>query len=134
MTDSTTTPFASRIDLNLPYAEAVQRVTAALKDEGFGVLAELDMQAILQQKQHVDIGPYVILEVCHPPFAEQVLQTDRDAGLLLPCSVVVYARGEGSTVTILNPIEAIGIAQNPALTPVAEAAAQKLQRVLAALG
>ncbi len=133
MTNADTTPFASRLELNLPYAEAVQRVTAALKDEGFGVLAELDMRAILQQKQGVDIGPYVILQVCHPPFAEQVLQTDRVAGLLLPCSVVVYAQEGGSVVAVLNPLEAMGIAKNPALLSVAEAAAQKLRRALAAL-
>ena len=129
----TTSTYANQVSLNVPYAEALERVVAALKDEGFGVLSEIDMQAVLQKKRNVDIGRYVILGICHPPFAERVLQIERNAGVLLPCSVVVYEQGEGSVVAILDPIKAIGIADNAALHAVAEEANEKLNRVLAAL-
>jgi uncharacterized protein (DUF302 family) len=111
----------------------LDRVIAALKEEGFGVLSEIDMQSTLKQKRNVDVGRYVILGVCHPPFAERALQADRNAGLLLPCNVVVYEQSEGSVVAILDPLKAINIADDSELDVIAEEANQKLNRVLAAL-
>jgi uncharacterized protein (DUF302 family) len=133
MANQTTTAYANQVYLPVSYTETLDRVVAALKEEGFGVLSEIDMQATLKQKRNVDVGRYVILGVCHPPFAERALQTDRNAGLLLPCNVVVYEQSEGSVVAILDPMKAISIADNSALDIIAEEANQKLSRVLAAL-
>lgn len=134
MANVTTTTYANQVSLNVPYAEALDRVVAALKDEGFGVLSEIDMQATLKQKRNVDVGSYMILGACHPPFAERALKADHNAGLLLPCNVVVRAEGEGSVVAILDPVTAISIANDPELTAIAEEAREKLGRALAALG
>jgi len=134
MGNVTTTTYANQIYLELPYTEALDQVVAALKDEGFGVLSEIDMQETLKQKRNVDVGSYMILGACHPPFAERALKVDQNAGLLLPCNIVVRAEGEGSIVTILDPVTAISIANDPELAAIAEEARAKLDRVLAALG
>jgi len=134
MSNITSTNYANRVRLDVPYAEAIERVTQALKDEGFGVLTTIDMQATLKQKLDADLRPYVILGACHPPFAQRTLDTDLDAGLLLPCNVVVYDDNGGSVVAIFDPITMIGVADNSDLKPIADEAKQKLDRVLAALG
>jgi uncharacterized protein (DUF302 family) len=72
----TNTKYANRVRLNIPYSQAVERVVKALKGEGFGVLTEIDMQATLKQKLNADLRPYVILGVCHPPFAQRTLNSD----------------------------------------------------------
>lgn len=133
MTDQATATYANQVSLDVSYSEALDRVVAALKDEGFGVLSEIDMQATLKQKRNVDVGRYIILGACHPPFAERALNTERDAGLLLPCNVVVREDGDGSMVSILDPVKAISIADNSELAAIAEEAREKLARVLDAL-
>lgn len=134
MSNVTRSKYANRVRLNIPYLQAIERVTQALKDEGFGVLTEIDMRATLKQKLDADLRPYIILGACHPPFAQRTLNTDLEAGLLLPCNVVVYEDNGGSVVAILDPIRMIGVAENPDLQPIAVEAKQKLDRVLAALG
>jgi len=133
MSNVTNTKYANRVRLNVPYSKAIERVVQSLKDEGFGVLTEIDMQATLKQKLDADLRPYVILGACHPPFAQRTLNTDLDAGLLLPCNVVVYDDNGGSVIAILDPIKMIGVAENSDLYPIAVEAKQKLDRVLAAL-
>lgn len=127
------TRYAKRVHLSVSYTEAVEKVTQALKDEGFGVLTEIDMQATLKQKLGADLQPYVILGACHPPSAQRTLETELDAGLLLPCNVVVYENGEASEVAILDPVAMIGVTGNAALHPIAVEVRQKLDRVLEAL-
>lgn len=133
MADITSTKYANRVQLNLPYQQAIERLTQALKDEGFGVLTEIDMQATLKTKLNTDLRPYIILGICHPPFAQRTLDTDLDAGLLLPCNAVVYEDDGGSVVAILDPLTMIGVTKNPELESIAEEAKQKLDRVLASL-
>jgi uncharacterized protein (DUF302 family) len=123
--------FAVRLDT--PYPQALDKVTAALKDEGFGVLTKIDVQATLKQKLNADFRPYTILGVCNPPLAHRALATDLAIGLLLPCTVVVYEEGGGSMVLILDPISMLDMVQNPALEPVAQEARARLQRVAEAL-
>jgi uncharacterized protein (DUF302 family) len=83
--------FSKTIDV--PYAEAVEKARAALKEEGFGVLCEIDIKAKLKEKLGVDFRRYVILGACNPPLAYKTLQEDLEIGLLLPCNVIVYEGG-----------------------------------------
>jgi uncharacterized protein (DUF302 family) len=117
--------------VDLSYEEAVDRVTAALKGEGFGVLTEIDVQATLKAKLGVDSRRYVILGACNPPLAHRALSAEREIGLLLPCNVIVYERDDGTTaVSALNPMVALGMVDNPALGDVAVEVTQKLKRVI----
>lgn len=129
----TATEYAYRTELPVPYEEAIERVTAALKEEGFGVLTEVDVKATLKKKLDADFRRYVILGACNPPLAHQALQADLEIGLLLPCNVIVYEKDEGSVISIVDPISMLGVVQNPALDPVASEAKARLRRVLDAL-
>jgi len=122
-----------RARLDLPFAQAIERVTAALKDQGFGVLTEIDVQATLKQKLGADFRKYSILGACNPPLAHQALTTELEIGLLLPCNVIVYEDHGGSVVSIADPVAMLQLADNPSLEGVANEARARLQRVIAAL-
>ena len=110
--------------INLPYAEAVEKTRVALKDEGFGVLCEIDLKEKLKEKLGVDFRNYVILGACNPPLAYQTLQQEIDIGLLLPCNVIVYESDEtGKTMLSV-------VGGNATLDAVASEVNEKLQRVL----
>ena len=129
----TTTTYSFKTKLDLPFNQAVESVTAALKDEGFGVLTEIDVQATLKTKLDVDFRRYVILGACNPPLAHQALTTELDLGLLLPCNVIVYEDDGGSVISIVDPLSMLGVVQNPELDRVADEARSRLQRVVAAI-
>ena len=129
----TVTDYAYRTKLNLPYEQAVEKITAALKEEGFGVLTEIDVKATLKKKLEADFRNYVILGACNPPLAHQALNTELEIGLLLPCNVIVYEENGGSVVSIVDPISMLGVVENPELSPVADEARTRLQRVIEAL-
>ncbi len=119
--------------LGLPYSQAVNRVTEALKEEGFGVITEIDIPKIFNQKLGKDFRKYVILGACNPGLSFRALSTDLEAGLLLPCNVVVYEDETGSAVRILDPMKMIGVANNTTLDSVADEANTRLKRVIARL-
>lgn len=131
----TPTAYQFRTTLDLPYEAAIERVTDALKAEGFGVLTKIDMQATLKQKLDVNFRRYVILGACNPNLAYQALQTELEIGLLLPCNVVVYEGDteQSSIVSIVDPIAMLGVVVNPTLDAVASEARARLQRVAATL-
>jgi uncharacterized protein (DUF302 family) len=129
----TVADYAFRSRLGLPYEEAVEKVVAALKNEGFGVLTEVDVKATVKEKLDVDFRKYVIMGACNPPLAHQALSTDLDIGLLLPCNVIVYEDDGESVVAILDPISMLDVVENPDLDPVAEEARSRLGRVAKAL-
>ena len=114
----------------LPYARAVEEVKAALKDEGFGVLCEIDVKKTMKEKLDVDFRPYVILGACNPPLAHRALSTELDLGLLLPCNVIVYDEDGGAVVKAMDPEPVLGIVGNPQLAPVASEVKARLQRVI----
>jgi uncharacterized protein (DUF302 family) len=121
--------------LDLPFEEAYRRVRAALADEGFGVLTEIDVSATLKEKLDVDFPSYSILGACNPPLAHQALQAEPDIGLLLPCNVVIRARSDGQTVVeALDPVQQLALAEAPALAALAEDVRARMQRVIAAAG
>lgn len=124
--------YGMRTHLDLPYDEAIEKVTAALKKEGFGVLTQIDVQATLKQKLDVDFRRYIILGACNPPLAHRAFSTELEIGLLLPCNVIVYEDedGHGSVVSIIDPIMMLGIGLNPSLSTVGEEASTRLRHVL----
>ena len=133
MTEQTKLAYGFGVHVNLPYTDAVERTKAALKDQGFGVLTEIDVKATMKQKLDADFRPYVILGACNPPLAHRALTTELDLGLLLPCNVVVYETGDGSVVEVMDPVAAMSVVGNPALEPVALEAKARLEKALAAL-
>jgi uncharacterized protein (DUF302 family) len=116
--------------VKMPYAQAVEAVTAALRDEGFGVLTTIDVKKTLKEKVGADFDEYVILGACNPSLAYTALKDDIELGLLLPCNVVVRREGEGSVVSILDPGVMARLSDAPGLAEVARIAREKLERVL----
>jgi uncharacterized protein (DUF302 family) len=114
----------------LPYGEAVERVKAALKEQGFGVLTEIDVRQTLKEKRGIDFRPYVILGACNPPLAERALTAEPDIGLLLPCNVVVYEADGGSVIEAMDPEPVLGLVRKPELEPLAHEVKQRLQAAL----
>lgn len=130
------TPYALRRVVRLSYDEADRRVREALKEEGFGVLTEIDVRATLREKLDVDFRRYEILGACNPPLAHRALEADPDIGLLLPCNVVVQEGGEdGETVVeAADPRVQLGVAGGEELQPLAEEVRARLIRVLDRVG
>jgi uncharacterized protein (DUF302 family) len=117
----------------LPFAEAAARVRDALKEQGFGVLTEIDVRATLREKTGAEMGDYLILGACNPSLAHRALATDISIGLLLPCNVVVRADAGQTVVQALDPQTMVTVTGEPSLKPVAEEAASRLRAALAAL-
>ena len=126
-----TKEYAFTTILNTSYEDAVSRVTAALKEEGFGVLTEIDVKETLKKKLGVDFRKYVILGACNPPYAHRTLQTDLDVGLLLPCNVIVYeTENQKAYVSAINPVSVLQVIKNKELRKIAEEVSEKLKRVV----
>ncbi len=120
--------------LNAPFDAALEQTVAALKEEGFGILTEIDVKNTLKQKLDVDFQRYTILGACNPPLAYQALQADLDIGLLLPCNVIVHETGANETaVSIVDPLIMLGVAGSDGLQAIAAEAKTRLDRVLNAL-
>jgi uncharacterized protein (DUF302 family) len=121
------------IDLNLPYEQAIEQVTAALKAEGFGVLTTIDVRETLRQKLDVEFEPYTILGACNPQLAHRAFQISHEIGLLLPCNVIVHNHGAGTRVDIVDPMAMLGVVNHPDLLAIANEANERLRRVIASL-
>jgi len=114
----------------LPFHEAVDRVRAELKAEGFGVLCEIDVQATMREKLGVEGEPYLILGACNPPLAHQALQAEPELGVLLPCNVIVYERGGETRISAIDAERMLSIVGNDQLAPVAEDVRRRLGAVV----
>lgn len=126
-----TQQYQIRTELNVPYEEAIERTTAALKDEGFGVLTEIDVKATLKKKLDTEFRKYVILGACNPSLAHRGLQAELELGLLLPCNVIVYETDAGdSVVSIVDPTLIVDAVGNSDLQPIADEATARLRRVV----
>ncbi|WP_238419961.1 DUF302 domain-containing protein [Gordonia sp. 'Campus'] len=122
--------------LPVPFDEAVERTRAALADQGFGVLTEIDVTATLKAKLDEDMEPYLILGACNPPLAHRALGVARQIGLLLPCNVVVRSDPERPDITIveaMNPDLMVQVSGEQDLEPVARDAAEKLRAAIDSL-
>jgi uncharacterized protein (DUF302 family) len=127
---------AFEVTVNAPYAEAVDRVVDALQAEGFGVLTRIDVHDTFKAKLDVEFKNYSILGACNPPLAHKALSNRPDAGLMLPCNVIVEEVEGGTLVRIVDPaamMQAGGLAGDPVMEEVGGDAGSRLQRVAEAL-
>jgi len=119
------------VDVELPYEDARQMVITALKEQGFGVLTEIDVKATMKQKLDVEFRKYTILGACNPPLAHKALTAETNVGVLLPCNLVVYETGpRSSTVVSIDPEVQLGKAGRPELTEFAREIRARLMKVL----
>jgi uncharacterized protein (DUF302 family) len=119
--------YGIRVTTDLDYRAAIDAVTAALKDQGFGVLTEIDIKATLKKKIGADFRRYVILGACHPQLAHRALNAEVELGLLLPCNVIVYEGDEGTVVAAVDPKVMLGVVDNKELAAVALEAESRLR-------
>ena len=124
------TGYALTGETTAPLRDTVERVRAELKEEGFGVLCEIDVQATLKEKLGIEGQPYVILGACNPPLAHQALEAEPDLGVLLPCNVVVYERGGITHVSAVDAERMLSIVDNSELGQVAEDVRARLAAVV----
>ncbi|MBK8460915.1 MAG: DUF302 domain-containing protein [Micropruina sp.] len=125
--------YAMSIDLVQPFDEVVPQVKQALAANGFGIVAEIDMQKTLWDKIGVDIEPQLILGACNPGFANSALQIEPSIGLLLPCNVVVRQAGSLTVVEAINPEMLVSLTLNPALAGLAKQITVALSQTLEVL-
>jgi len=113
------------------FETVLERATASLRKEGFGILTEIDVQATLKQKLDVDFQKYKILGACNPPFAYQALQTENKIGTMLPCNVIVQEVSGGKIeVAAVDPVASMRAVDNPGLFSIAEQVRERLKRVV----
>lgn len=124
--------FGKSIDAD--FAGAVERVTQALGQEGFGVLSDIDVAGTLKNKLGLEMPPYRILGACNPQFAHRALQAEPEIGALLPCNVVLRSEGDRRTrIDVMDPLAVMRLTGKPEIARIAEEVRLRLDRVLAAL-
>ncbi|TDX35501.1 uncharacterized protein (DUF302 family) [Halanaerobium congolense] len=121
--------FSKKVDLD--FNEAIEKLKAELKKEGFGILTEIDVKKTVREKLDKDFNRYQILGACNPNFAFKALKKETEIGLLLPCNVIVYENDAGETiVAAVDASKALGITDNDQLKPIAEEVSIRLKRVV----
>lgn len=123
-------PYYFAKTLSISFDEAIEKATAGLKEEGFGVLTEIDVRETLKKKLDVDFRPYRILGACNPPFAHQALTAEDKIGTMLPCNVVVQQLDTGVEVAAVDPLASMMGVNNPALVDIANEVQARLKRFI----
>lgn len=118
------------IAVDLPFERAIEAAKGALKEEGFGVLCEIDVQKTLKEKIGAQVDPYVILGACNPNYAHQALQQEPNLGLLLPCNLIVRQAKGSTIVAAIDAQKMLSVVGNPALPAVAHEVNERLDRVM----
>jgi len=120
--------------VRMPFDAAIEKVTAALKEEGFGILTDIDVRSTLKAKLGIEWRPYRILGACNPPLAHRALQAEDKIGVMLPCNVIVQELGDGEIeVAAIDPTASMERVGKPALSELAETVRKKLSAALARL-
>lgn len=123
--------YFSKSLVNVTFDEAIKKVTESLKEEGFGILTEIDIKATLKKKLDVDFYNYKILGACNPPFAYQALLAENKIGTMLPCNVIVQEKEAGHVVvSAVNPSASMQAIENKDLQTIANEISAKLQKVI----
>jgi uncharacterized protein (DUF302 family) len=120
-------------ELDIPYETAIERVKDVLKQEGFGVLTEIDIKKKIKEKLGLDMNKYIILGACNPPSAYKAILAEENIGLMLPCNVIVYEKGGKTVLSFVRPTVAMQMVDNAELQKVAEAVEEKLKRAFDAV-
>ncbi|WP_441000466.1 DUF302 domain-containing protein [Fodinibius sp. SL11] len=120
--------------VDLSYDKAIEKVTGLLKEEGFGVLTEIDVKDTLKKKLDVDFKKYKILGACNPNFAHKALQAEDKIGVMLPCNVIVEENEDGTVeVSAVNPVASMQAVSNDGLQPIADEVRKRLEKVISNL-
>jgi uncharacterized protein (DUF302 family) len=117
------------VELDLPFEAALGKVNQALAEEKFGVVSEINVQAVMKAKLNEDIPPYRILGACQPGLAKRVIGADSEAGALLPCNIVVQEKNGKVLVSFMDPVPVLGLAHNETISAVACDAKAHLEKV-----
>src|SRR5579884_228624 len=121
-------------ETHLSFDEAVRKVTETLKEQGFGVLTEIDAKRVLKEKLGLDRKPYKILGACNPHFAHKAIDMEPELGTLLPCNVLVFEREDGKVmVTAMDPEAALKLVGNPKVEEIAKEVRKRIERALEGL-
>ncbi len=123
--------FSKKTDLG--FTEAIEKVTEALKSEGFGILTEIDVKETLKKKLDVNFRPYKILGACNPPFAYKALQAEDKVGIMLPCNVIVQEKEDGVEIAAVDPVASMQAIDNPKLGEIAEEIRVRLHKAIDSL-
>jgi len=116
------------------FDKILKKVIASLKNEGFGILTEIDVQATLKKKLDVNFHKYMILGACNPPFAYKALQAEDKVGTMLPCSVIVQEKEVGEIeVAAVDPVASMKAIENPELLKIAQQVQEKMKKVVTSL-
>lgn len=116
--------------INGQFADVLEKTKLALKEQGFGILWEIDVKATMKEKINEDYDNYMILGACNPPLAHQALQAEKEIGLFLPCNVVVYQNEEEVVVSVVLPTAVMGVVGNSSLDDMANMAESKLKAAI----
>lgn len=117
--------------VSLSHAEAIEKVTAALKNSGFGIVSEIQMHEKFKEKLNVDFKKYTILGACNPGYAYKAVQSEEKIGTMLPCNIVIIEKGDKATeIAAVNPIASMMAVNNPALGPIAGEITQILKELI----
>lgn len=125
--------YYSKVLKDAGFEEAIEAVTHALKEEGFGILTEIDIQATMKKKLDVDFKPYKILGACNPPYAYKALTAEDKIGTMLPCNVIVQQQDGGIEVAAVDPMASMQAVENPSLETIASEIQQKLKAAIDSL-
>jgi uncharacterized protein (DUF302 family) len=125
--------YGYRKKVKVTFTEAVEQTKQALKNDGFGVLTEIDIKNTLKNKLNVEMENYTILGACHPPSAYQSIQSEIEIGLMLPCNVIVYQKTDAVFVSAIMPTVAMGMIDNNELGEVASDIEKRLKLVIDSL-
>ena len=122
--------FGYKKEVKLAYPQAVIRIKEELTKEGFGILTEVDVKAVMKKKLNIDFDNYVILGACNPPFAHQALEITKDAGLMMPCNVVVFSEGDKTWIESTLPTLLMNLLGDSNLKPTAAQIESKLKKAI----